>query len=676
MNSRKRLEAPIVNGLFDIYDKQEQYGLKPREGQENMSFDIAEAFKENKNLIVEAGVGIGKSFGYLIPALLIRKYTGKPIVIATSSIQLSEQIYNDALFIANRIGMDIRVVVGKGMTNYACQSKASDIVDNTKSKAAYKEYWTLVEQASEGRLNQRSEVTESIPDHIWNKIAVSNCSFEKCSFKQSCEFYNMRTLINSDTWSIDIIIVNQDLLIRDLIKKYETGKGFITSDNALTVIDEAHNLEEKVRSALTEKFTYKDIQFILKNISSLFDNKLVGIEQYDNLKTLEVAFNEVFLSIDQQLKIADHAEIYTERYPIVAPKQVNYNNVLGVIKAINLTVSLLDVGKRERELDDALMNIRNLEILIEILCECNEDFLIWATKVNERENAIQFCPKNIQEILKRKLFSSGSSVVLTSATLCQAGNSLHEKYLYTARSLGFYGDVSEPKYSPFDYVNNGLMYIANDIPTYRVDGVDNSIQFLNASIERIIELCNITEGRTLVLFSAKEDMKYATDKIKEIQTQWKVVVQKNGSSQESTIQEFRESKGVLFGTGIFWEGINIEGSDLSQVIIVRLPFPVPTDPVLEYKIKTAKDPMIEVLLPEMMIKLRQGTGRLIRSETDKGIISVLDSRLSSKGMFYRSMVLDTLPFKTVTEELSDIKKFANENISSVDRLDIIEEKAG
>jgi ATP-dependent DNA helicase DinG len=671
VNRRKGLEAPIVNGLFDIYGKQEEYGLKPREGQENMSFDIAEAFKDNKNLIVEAGVGIGKSYGYLIPGLLIRKYTGKPIVIATSSIQLSEQICADAITISERLGYEnIRIIVGKGKGNYACRSKAADLLDDSANKKGFKEYWWLVEQAAEGRINQRAEIVESIPDNIWSRVAVNNCKFESCSFKSSCEFYEMRSLINSDVWSIDIIIVNQDLLIRDLVNKHKTGKGLITSDTALTVVDEAHNLEEKVRSALTEKFTYKDIQFILKDIAFLFDNKHVGIDQYDNLQTLEVTFSEVFQNIEEQIRSLDRSDEFTERYPISSPESINYNNLLEVIRILHPTISLLNVGsKKERALDDAIINLENLEKLIEVLGMLDTDHLMWATKVNDKENAIHFCPKNIQEVLRSKLFSSSSSVVLTSATLCQAGDSLLQKYMYTVKSLGFYGDASEPKYSPFDYVNNALMYIANDFPLYK----GHEIQYLDASIKRIIELCDITQGRTLVLFSAKEDMRYVTDKINQIETQWKVVVQKNGSSQESTIQEFRESKGVLFGTGIFWEGINIEGSDLSQVIIVRLPFPVPTDPVMEYKIKSSADSLNEVLIPEMLIKLRQGTGRLIRTESDKGLISILDSRLSSKGMSYKNMVLDTLPFKTMTEDLSAVRAFADKNVTPVEIMDITEE---
>lgn len=139
---------------------------------------------------------------------------------------------------------------------------------------------------------------------------------------------------------------------------------------------------------------------------------------------------------------------------------------------------------------------------------------------------------------------------------------------------------------------------------------------------------------------------------------WTVHVQKEGSSQDSVITEFRKSNGVLLGTGVFWEGVNIEGPDLSQVIIFRLPFPVPSDPIYEYKASVTKNPFMEVFVPDMLLRLRQGTGRLIRSETDLGILSILDSRLSTAAKkSYRAQVLDTLPFKEVTEDFSILEKF-------------------
>jgi ATP-dependent DNA helicase DinG len=204
------------------------------------------------------------------------------------------------------------------------------------------------------------------------------------------------------------------------------------------------------------------------------------------------------------------------------------------------------------------------------------------------------------------------------------------------------------------------MYISNKVPTYHYDHRE---LYLEAAYHEMIQLCNLTEGRTLVLFSAKEDMKYIHQKLISDKGKypWAVHVQKEGSSQDGVIAEFRRSKGVLLSTGVFWEGVNIEGPDLSQVIVFRLPFPVPSDPIYEYKATVSDNSFMDVFVPDMLLRLRQGTGRLIRSETDLGVLSILDSRLSEAARKnYREQVLETLPFKKVTEDFSILKKFVHE----------------
>lgn len=157
-------------------------------------------------------------------------------------------------------------------------------------------------------------------------------------------------------------------------------------------------------------------------------------------------------------------------------------------------------------------------------------------------------------------------------------------------------------------------------------------------------------------------MKYIHKKLNSEKLAWALHVQREGSSQDGVIADFRGSKGVLLSTGVFWEGVNIEGSDLSQLIIFRLPFPVPADPVYEYKTSMAKNPLKEVFVPDMLLRLRQGTGRLIRSETDLGVLSILDSRLSiAAKKDYRDQVLEALPFKKVTEDFKVLEKFVKEN---------------
>ncbi|MGM1044843.1 MAG: ATP-dependent DNA helicase [Bacillota bacterium] len=636
--------------------------MAPREGQENMSLDIAEAFSNDDNLIIEAGVGIGKSFAYLIPALLINEMFRKPIVIATSSIQLSEQIYDDVHKISQRLGFDdIRAVIGKGMGNYSCQERVEKLIESGSLEREDESFVEMVTKISSGEVKQRSDILYSVKEKDWSKVSVNNCTYEKCTYRNTCDFYKMRHLIKSNSWVVDFIVVNQDLLIRDLIRKYETGRGFITDNIEFTVIDEAHNFEEKVRSALTLSFDLQYIKRSLRNTSKLLSSRGV----YTHLRSIDaLVFNaeNIFEMIEAQIDNYGLSE--SERY-VISPLDSTDFKVLAekYTKELITSTSLIDTGKKERQIDDSLQDLRNFQKLFSILGDFDYDHLIWSQKSNKNTVEISYCPKNIRKVLADRLFSGRNSVILTSATICQSGSSIEERYDYITKALGFKGVLGEQQFSPYNYTDNALMYVAKDMPLYRTKTEENKEAFLEAATDKIVQLCNFTKGRTLVLFSAKEDLRIAIENLSKIKVNWEIILQKEGSSQDSVLSEFRESKGVIFGTGIFWEGINISGPDLSQVIIVRLPFPVPSDPITEHKIKISKDAMNEIFLPEMLIKLRQGTGRLIRSETDTGIISILDSRLSEgSNRPYREAVLSALQFQTYTEDIETVDKFAQDKI--------------
>lgn len=658
MNSRKRLENRLVNAIFEINDKKSTMGLLDREGQEDMSLDIADAFVDWKNIIIEAGVGIGKSFGYLIPGLVIYELTKAPIILATSSIQLSEQLMRDVDVIGHKLGIRVSPVVGKGMTHYTCKHRASEIQNSSGFKKRSDSVSHLVEQILDGSIHERSHIKNGVKENDWNQVNVNRCLFERCSYKSDCAFFDMRNKIagySSNGEDINVVIVNQDLLISDLKKKNETGKGLLVRNPSLIIIDEAHNFEDKVRGALTENFTEEKSGRLYQRAFSFVTQQTYDKEIEKNYNLLQESTKMVFdIIADQIRKISEYE---TERYSF-EPPDVDYTSCVSILQDFINILSLFNEGKKEREIDEITMELYSLKKLMEILSGLEEDYLIWATKFLKKgkvEAEISTCPKHIQNLLRESLFRN-ENVVLTSATLCQSGNTIEEQYQYTIDSLGFYGRVAEPKQSPFNYNENALMYISEDMPHF---SNENKIDYLSKSVNKIIELCNITDGRTLVLMTAKEDMNFIKERILEIPTNWEKIFQMDGSNQEAAIQKFRETKGVLFGTGVFWEGINIPGSDLSQVIILRLPFPVPTDPIIEYKTSISKDSFNEIMIPNMLIRLRQGVGRLIRSENDKGIISILDSRISQKyNKFYRQITLDSLPFKTYTEKIDDVREFA------------------
>ncbi len=274
------------------------------------------------------------------------------------------------------------------------------------------------------------------------------------------------------------------------------------------------------------------------------------------------------------------------------------------------------------------------------------------------------CPKNMNEEIYKLFFKQKKfRVILTSATLTNTDiGDEYKKYEYITKSIGFpnkpEGFLSEPQKSPYNYDENVLFYYRNDMPHPK-----NREEYIEKSIDIIEELIYETDGRTMVLFTAKSDMESVYEKLKNRKIKYNIIMQNEGSSQESIIKEFKKDENsVLLGTGAYWEGVSIEGNSLFSLIIFKLPFPVP-DPIIDYKSNISSNALMDVHVPEMIIKLKQGMGRLIRSANDKGIITILDSRISDNSEAkYKNVVLESIPTNKKTNSIEDVKKFVKEQI--------------
>ncbi|WP_237179345.1 ATP-dependent DNA helicase [Paenibacillus sp. MMS18-CY102] len=648
-----------------------QLGLTYREGQANMALDIAEAFCKKQHLMIEASVGIGKSFGYLIPALIINKLYNKPIIIATSSIHLSEQLLGDTNFIADKLlGRPVRTIVGKGKEHYTCFNRAIYVKNSERDPNLNR----LIHSVFENRAGERSKFDFDVSDSNWSKINVDRCLYERCDHRSECQFYNMRTGI-SDYSDRDIIIVNQDLLIADLIlKQRDIQRPLLNTQSPLIIIDEAHNLETKIRSALTITWSEKTFSILIKQLFKTLNVLPTFYEIKKTLNRLNIEMLKIVKDIQNQLELKKRDPQFrdTERFAITFPSSANQKVWKYCINELSVALTSLDskfsgYGNGNRVVDGLTEELDQLfEFIIEFPKADLSANLFWAT-TDSINIEIHMCPKNSNEFLKKTLFTKQSRVILTSATICQPGRGFDNKYKYMANSIGFNGSFAEPQYADYNYKENCRLYIANDLPAPQTTCEETKTRYYTAISERIRVLADITDGRTLVLFTSKEDMRQIHRILESDSPIWPVMIQKEGPGQNKVLREFREKQGVLLGTGVFWEGLDIKGDDLSQVIIVRLPFPVP-DPILDYKITTVEK-RNDVLIPEMLTRLRQGAGRLIRSETDKGVLSILDSRLSSlSDKDYREMVLEALPIRQRTENIEDIKSFVQSNIVSSKRL--------
>ncbi|NQX45478.1 ATP-dependent DNA helicase [Paenibacillus tritici] len=648
----KDAEPALVNAIFRMYDRFQRLGLTERLGQQDMSLDIADAYVHGRNAMIEAGVGIGKSFAYLIPGLLINQLSRQPVIIATSSIQLSEQIHKDLRFIGSRLGFSmVRSVVGKGMGQYACRYRAAELLQPGEPGSPLA---ALAERIMDAEIDERADLKGGVSDVLWSNVCVNDCKFEHCHYKNTCAFYEMRAKINAGPGEMDVIIVNQDLLIRDLIKKKEGTRGLIAERPALIIIDEAHNLEAKVRDAQTLEFTYRGMCRVLEDAMQLLFKQSADHSLMKSFKFVKGCVKDLFRQIEADL--LHTAKQDNDRIKISEITGVPLGRGVQVLQEFRLSLSVL-ASRREREIDNTFEAMNGMIDLFQVLAGTEDNYLLWAGHPRG-EATVSICPKGISQFLKYSLFNGKTPVILTSATLSQSGDTPEEQYAYLTRSLGYRGEYMERQASPFDYDNHTMMYIAKDVPQYNHN---NREAYLEAAYKELLRLCNVTDGRALVLFSAKEDMKYIHQKLSAEKLRWALHMQREGSSQDGVIAEFRSSKGVLLSTGVFWEGVNIEGADLSHLIVFRLPFPVPADPVYEYKAAQAKNPLMEVFVPDMLLRLRQGTGRLIRSETDLGVLSILDSRLSAGARNpYREQVLAALPFTKVTEEFKVLEKFVRE----------------
>lgn len=655
--SNKKMLEKLYNYIEDYFENCEKYGLQVRDGQYQMALSTFDAIESYQHLIIEAGVGIGKSYAYLIPLLYYHSLADVSFIISTSTIALQEQLEKDIAKLSKQLRIPIDVVVAKGMTNFICLNRLENFLKSQKEDSPYLNEFVIDKQ-------DRKDYP-TIKDDIWNMITVDGCSYNRCENCTKCEFYKRRTKMKTITGAI---ICNHDLLVEELsrISKYERQ---LFRNVAFIICDEAHNLENKVRSAKTKEIKISNAK------SSIRD----AIKRLEKIRYYEFNYNKIASMIDG------------------LSKQIN-NNVLKTIEEIKKdNIDLDDFSKLEFKFDKKIIDLsdkilialkdlndsiqmfldEDTEILEDELNGCIDmfrvlsqgnkgNYLFWIER-KKNKNYIYYAPKNIDEISYNLFFKKSEfdelfnrptrTFIFTSATL----STEKKDYSYFMKNIGAEKvenglAIEGPYDSPYDYDKNTMLYYCNDIANPR-----NKEKYLEQLVDKIKELIQITNGKALVLFTSKSDMNYVYSKVGNKIGDINIYIQNDGSSQDIIKNKFKDDiNSVLFSTGIFWEGIDIKGPSLSNLIIARLPFPV-ADPILEYKSSLyGKDGFDKVYIPEMLIKLKQGVGRLIRSETDKGIVCILDSRMS-KSEKYKDVVKRTLPIKRFVDNIDELKQFVEEN---------------
>lgn len=650
-------------------------GYTIRDPQLSMVKDILNLIedKDKKFLICEAEVGTGKSFAYLIPLMAYQnsKSFGNNIVISTATIALQEQVYRDIEKLKDILGLDINLYLSKGSTHFLCLKRLNNYYLKKKSPK-----WTqsLNEYSLYG---DKAILEKKIPEikQCWSKINVNSCNFTNCVYYNECGYISLREQLR---YFNTIVITNHDQLIAHAEKKYNEEMPIFNENVDFFVIDEAHNLEEKAFNSLTKEYYEKQII-----------NKIPVIEFHLSRYVEYKRFEKLLLKFEKDIvgffdKLYRHAEkiqkeaVYTEditrfHLPIL---EVEY--VEQLIKTVEEVYELADLHyitrKKREDIADAINTLEDFVSFLKDLL--NKSKIYWLEKTKNKISIFNV-PIEIGEILKEKFFNMNSKFILTSGTISQASDDIFEKYMYFLESIGLdnvsYKSLSlaDPRKTPYDLKENSLFYISNKLPTPRFDKRE---AFRNAAIDELVRLFYLTDGRAMVLFTSKDDMNFIYMQLKIMSLPWKILIQDNESSQSEVISEFtKDEKSILLSTGIFWEGIDIQGPSLSNLIIYKLPFPTP-DPVSDYYKEYMGDNehLINFLVPKMITRLRQGIGRLIRKEDDKGIISILDPRLSeASNSKYKDITKKALTTGNITEDFEELEDFVKQKLKLEEKNNLL-----
>jgi ATP-dependent DNA helicase DinG len=652
-----------------------------RPPQVEMMRAVATALSTGQHLMVEAGTGTGKSFAYLVPAALWACQNNMRVVISTNTINLQDQlIKKDIPDLREALGLDLRAIVVKGRSNYLCPRRLEVMRQRgPESEEEMRVLAKVLVWLNDGGNGDRNEINLNGPieREKWMHLSAEDegCRAEVCMSRTggSCPFYRMKQL----SQSAHLIVVNHALLLADVA----TGSR-VLPDYDYLIVDEAHHIESATTSALSYRGTQGDLARLLRELGGTSSGILGRLlnEAREMLRPSDFAayhqavqratdlvfrldhdFKEFFHSIEMFLEdrregrsVSQYGQQEriipaTRTLPIWTDVEVSWdgcretsglllNLVAELHKSIgegndNLSDELQDLQGNLADVHRRLSEARNN--LHGLVSDAQNDLIYWAEVTpNSNQLSLQIAPLHIGPLMEKFLWNEKTSVILTSATL-----TTHGEFDYIRSRLNAEAADELSLGSPFDYETSALLYLVNDIPEPA-----DATNYQRATEQAIIRLAKATHGRMLVLFTSYAQLKRTSQAINgplasaEIQ----VYEQGEGASANTLLETFKEAdQAVLLGTRAFWEGVDIPGEALSVLVITKLPFDVPSDPIVAARSETFDDAFNEYSLPEAILRFRQGFGRLIRTQSDRGIVAILDRRVLTKR--YGKLFIESLP---------------------------------
>lgn len=620
-------------------------GYEHRGAQLEMAEAVHNAFVHHHHVIVEAGTGTGKTLGYLLPAIC----SGRRVVISTATKSLQEQLYQkDVPFLQKYFAPNLKVAVMKGRGNFLCLSKAHAMADQPMLRGMEEvdAFRQIREWAKLTETGDRAELT-FLPDdsELWTRLDArrDTCTGQKCPEFDRCFITKMQQRAKE----ADLIIVNHHLFFADLALKQDDF-GSILPEYSAVVFDEAHEIED---------------------VASDYFGRQISNFRFDELaRDAEHALRVTHLGTPSLLRklqrIRERSRHFFDafppkegRFPFMRPEREafldrnreDYDGLAQSLKTLETEFAALT--QKPEELTRIARRSFEIRQELSFLLESNERNIVYWFERRNKGVFLAATPIDVSQILREKLFETFDTVILTSATLT-VGN----RFTYIRGRLGL--DHAKERTLPpeFKYGEQALLYLPKKLPDVRDAG------FQAKAADEIVSLLELSEGRAFCLFTSYVQM---NDLFERLRNRLAHPLLLQGTAPRSILLErFKNTpNAVLFATASFWQGVDVPGDQLSCVIVDRLPFAVPSDPVVAARVRALEDEgrnaFSEFQVPQAVLALKQGFGRLIRSKTDRGVLALLDSRISR--MPYGKIFIESLPRYQMTQELERVRGFFAQN---------------
>jgi ATP-dependent DNA helicase DinG len=639
--SGPRVTMKEVFGPGGLLERCMMGGYEHRAGQLEMAETVHDAFEGHHHAIVEAGTGTGKTLAYLLPAIC----SGRRVVISTATKSLQEQLFTkDIPFLQKHFAPELKVAVMKGRANFLCRSKLHAMADTPMLKGMEEmdEFRQIREWSKLTETGDRAELT-FLPDDsdLWSRLDArrDTCTGQKCADFHHC----FVTAMHQRAKEADLIIVNHHLFFADLALKQDDF-GSILPEYSAVVFDEAHEMEDVASDYFGRQISNYRFEELARDADIALRLLRLGtpslLRKTQKIREKSRAFFELFPARDGRFPFSR-----SEREAFLEQHREAYDALASALKSVETEFAAMAAKPEELQ----RLARRSFEIRQELgfLFESNEkNYVYWY----ERRNKGVFLaatPIDVSQILRQRLFEQFDTVVMTSATL-----TVENRFEYIRQRLGL-DHVKENALPPeFNYVEQAMLYLPPNMPDVRNPG------YATSAADEIVKLLELSEGRAFCLFTSYVQMKDLYERVRP-RVDFPTLLQ--GTAPRSVLLErFKNTEGaVLFATASFWQGVDVPGEQLSCVIVDKLPFAVPSDPIVAARVaaltEDGRNAFAEFQVPQAVLALKQGFGRLIRTKTDRGVLALLDTRIQR--MAYGKIFLESLPKYRLTRELGDVEKF-------------------